>query len=146
MDKAHTGGGGFAGVYRRGLLKRLAGLGGACGLAAGAGCLESDRPSGPRTPPRSVQPPADDGGGLVVTDFGEVEGEAGNVLVTVTIENRSGEERSALVVADVSAGENEVTVDREVTVPGSEEIQVTLETGLAYEEFARNGSISVEIQ
>ncbi|ESP89114.1 hypothetical protein [Candidatus Halobonum tyrrellensis] len=131
-------------MHRRGLLARLARLLAAGGLAVGAGCSDVRTPSGPRTPPRSVEPPAD--GDLVVADFSEREADDGTVGVRVVVENRTGEERSGTVVAEVEAGDAETTVREEVTVDSSDRVEVTLPTDLAYEEFARNGSIAVRIE
>lgn len=133
-------------MYRRGLLARLAGLCGVGGLVAGAGCTRPARPSGPRTPPRSVEPTSRPESGLEVVDFTELEADDGDVDVRVVVENPTGEEQSGVVVAEVGTGGTETTVRREVTVAASERVEVTLETDLAYAEFAGGGSLSVRVE
>ena len=125
---------------RRGLLRRLAGLPAVGVVGAGAGCTTPADPSGPRSPPRS--PESTETFGLTVADFTELRSDAGTVHVRVTVENYAGTERTGTVVAEVATGEGEVTVRREVTVPSSERVEVTLETDLPYEEFR---SLSVRI-
>jgi len=136
-------------VNRRRLLSTGARLAAASGLAALAGCTDSADPSGPMTPPRSPEATAAEGEGLVVTDFTDVEGDEGDLLVRVTVENRGGEERTGTVVVTASAtvegSESEETVTEEVTVASSERTDVTVATSLSYESFNRSGSIRVEI-
>ena len=135
-------------VNRRRLLATGARLAAASGVAAFAGCTDSADPSDPLTPPRSPEATAA-GEGLTVTDFADVEGDDGDLLVSVTVENRSGEERTGTVVvtATVTAEdeEREGTVSQEVTVAPGERTETTLETGLSFESFNRSGSIRVEI-
>jgi len=101
------------------------------------------------TPPRSPEATAAEGEGLVVTDFTDVKGDEGDLLVRVTVENRGGEERTGTVVVTASAtvegSESEETVTEEVTVASSERTDVTVATSLSYESFNRSGSIRVEI-
>lgn len=132
-------------VNRRGLLEsaaRLAVLGAA---GAAAGCTQPAEPTGPRTPPQSPEGTPADGPGLTVTDFTDVEGDEGNLLVRVTVENRSGEQRSGTVVVSASAGDEETTVAERVTVAAGERTDVTVETALSYGTFSRNGSMRVSI-
>ncbi|MXR40943.1 hypothetical protein GRX01_06260 [Halobaculum sp. WSA2] len=136
-------------MNRRRLLATGARLAAASGLAALAGCTDSAEPSGPTTPPRSPEATASGGEGLAITDFTDVEGDDGDLLVRVTVENRGSEERTgtvivtAIVTADGS--DSEETVSEEVTLGSGERTDVTVATSLSFESFSQSGSIRVEI-
>lgn len=136
-------------MNRRRLLATGARLAAASGLAALAGCSAPADPSGPLTPPRSPEATAAGGEGLVVTDFADVEGDDGNLLVRVTVENRGGERQSGTVVVTASVtvdgSESEETVSGEVTVASGERTDVTVETSLSFQQFSRSGSMRVEV-
>lgn len=136
-------------VNRRRLLATGARLAAASGVAALAGCTNSADPSGPLTPPRSPEATAGPGEGLVITDFTDAEGDDGDLLVRVTVENRGGEERTGTVVATVTVTvdgeEREETASQEVTVAPGERTEATLETSLSFESFSGSGSMRVEI-
>ncbi|WP_313695241.1 hypothetical protein [Halorarum halobium] len=127
-------------MERRGVLVGIA------GLVAGTGCTESTQPSGPRTPPRSPVPTEPPATGLVIAGIADEAAEDGTLLLRVTVENRSGESQSGTVVADVQAGDEESTVSQSVTVEPDGQLEVELETGLEYEAFSGNGSLSVDVQ
>lgn len=124
-------------------------LAAASGVAALAGCTDSAEPSGPMTPPRSPEATGSGDEGLTVTDFADVEGDEGDLLVRVTVENRGGEERTGTVIVTVTGtvdgSETEDTVSEEVTVASGERTEVTLGTSLSFESFSQSGSIRVEI-
>ncbi|MFC6785938.1 hypothetical protein ACFQFH_08530 [Halobaculum halobium] len=136
-------------MNRRRLLATGARLAAVSGVAALAGCTDAADPAGPMTPPRSPEGTGSDDEGLVVTDFTDVEGDDGALLVRVTVENRGGEERTGTVVATVSATaddqEREETVSQAVTVGPGEATEATLETSLSFDSFSQSGSIRVEI-
>ncbi|QZP38414.1 hypothetical protein [Halobaculum magnesiiphilum] len=136
-------------MNRRRLLATGARLAAASGVAALAGCTAAGDPSGPLTPPRSPEATAGPGEGLVITDFTDVEGDDGDLLVRVTVENRGGEERTGTIVATVTATvdgeEREETVSRDVTLAPGERTEATLETSLSFESFSGSGSMRVEI-
>ncbi|WP_435064963.1 hypothetical protein [Halobaculum sp. EA56] len=136
-------------MNRRGFLGSLARLSVPAGAVGVAGCTSPASPSGPRTPPRSPEATATGDEGLVVVDFADVEGEEGNLLVRVTVENRSSEERSGTVVVRARVngedGSEEETVSEDVSVAAGDRVKVTLATSLSYEEFSRGGSMRVEI-
>lgn len=127
-------------MKRRGLLAGLA------GLTAGAGCAETVRPSGPRTPPRSPEPTSTPASGLVVVDLVDDQDDEGNLLVRVTVENRGGESRSGTVVVDVRAGETETSVSQSVTLAPDERTEVALLTEIEYDTFADDGSLQVDVR
>ena len=127
-------------MKRRGLLIGLA------GLAGGAGCTETVRPSGPRTPPRSPEPTSTPASGLVVVDLIDEQDDAGNLLVRVTVENQGDASQSGTVVVDVRAGETETTVSRSVTLDPGERTEVALSTEIEYDAFAGDGSLQVDVQ
>jgi hypothetical protein len=136
-------------VNRRRLLTTGTRLAAASGLAVLAGCSDPADPSGPVTPPRSPEATAAAGEGLVVTDFADVEGEDGDLLVRVTVENRGGEPQSGTVAVTASVTvdgeESEETVSAEVTVAPGERTDVTVETSLSFERFSQSGSMRVEV-
>ena len=136
-------------MNRRRFLGSVARAVAAGGVAASAGCTSPASPSGPLTPPRSPEGTAVDGAGLVVADFADVEGDDGDLLVVVTVENRAGEPRSGVVEATVTAGsgdeERRETVADEVTVDGGERAETTLETSVPFETFSAGGSIRVDL-
>ncbi|UIO98951.1 hypothetical protein Hbl1158_10430 [Halobaculum sp. CBA1158] len=132
-------------MNRRGLLGslgRLAALGGAATLA---GCTSPTEPSGPATAPRS--PEATDSGadGLTVADFGDVEGDDGELIVRVTVENPTGERRSGTVVVTATAGDEEDTASADATVDPGSRVEVDVSTSLSYDAFTRDGSLRVEV-
>ncbi|WP_284013782.1 hypothetical protein [Halobaculum litoreum] len=102
------------------------------------------------TPPRSPVPTEPSDTGLVVADFADVEGDDGDLLVVVTVENAAGESRSGVVEATVAAGSGEdareETVAAEVTVGPGERTEVTLETSFGFDEFSSGGSIRVDVR
>ncbi|WP_348609022.1 hypothetical protein [Halobaculum rarum] len=136
-------------MNRRRLLATGARLAAASGVAALAGCTDSAEPSGPMTPPRSPEATASEGERLVVTDFTDVEGDEGDLLVRVTVENRGSEERTGTVIVTVTGtvdgSESEETASEEVTVASGERTDVTIPTSLSFESFSQSGSIRVEI-
>ncbi|SHH25614.1 hypothetical protein [Halobaculum gomorrense] len=136
-------------MNRRRLLATGARLAVASGVAALAGCADPAEPSGPLTPPRSPEATAGAGEGLVVTDFADVEGDDGDLLVRVTVENRGAERRTGTVIVTASVTvegeESEETVSEEVTVASGERTEVTVATSLSFDRFSRNGSMRVEI-
>ncbi|QZX98875.1 hypothetical protein [Halobaculum rubrum] len=136
-------------MNRRRLLATGARLAAASGLAALAGCTEPAEPSGPMTPPRSPEATASGGEGLVVTDFTDVEGDEGDLLVRVTVENRGSEQRTGTVIVTASVtvdgSESEETASEAVTVGSGERTDVTVPTSLPFESFSQSGSIRVEI-
>ncbi|WP_435125900.1 hypothetical protein [Halobaculum sp. D14] len=130
-------------MKRRGLLKGVAGV---AGLGVAAGCTNSAAPSGPKTPPRSPESTVVSGSGLVVADFTDVESDDGDLHVSVTVENRSGEQRTGTVVATASASGAEDSASEQVTVGASERVTVVLETSLSYAKFQQDGSLQVTIE
>ncbi|QLG62371.1 hypothetical protein [Halorarum salinum] len=127
-------------MKRRGVLVGLA------GLVAGAGCTDVTRPSGPRTPPPSPEPTSASPEGLVIAELVDEEGDDGSLVVRVTVENRTGEARTGTVVAEASAGGEGTTVSAEVTVEPGESEELSLATELDYGEFARDGSLRVDVE
>jgi len=133
------------GVNRRRFLRSVPRLAAVGGAAACAGCVDRVSPTGPRTPPRSPESTRSGGGGLVVTDFADEEGEDGTLVVRVTVENRGAEAERGTVVVEASAGDAEETVTEPVTAESGERTEVVLGTSLSFEEFSRGGSLRVEI-
>lgn len=133
-------------MNRRGLLEsagRLLALG---SVVAGAGCTEAASPTGPLTPPRAPEETDTSGASLAIRDFVDVEGDDGNLLVRVTVENRSGQRQSGTVVVTATAEDTEETVSEDVTVPGGERVDVTVATSLSFETFSRSGSLRVNVE
>ena len=133
------------GVNRRRFLRSVPRFAAVGGVAACAGCVDRASPTGPRTPPRSPESTRSGGGGLVVADFADEEGENGNLVVRVTVENRGAEAESGTVVVEASADDAEETVSESVTADSGERTEVALGTSLSFEEFSRGGSLRVEI-
>ena len=126
-------------------MKRRGVLVGLVPLLGGAGCLQPARSTGPRTPPRSPEPTSTPVTGLVVVDFVGEPNDEGNLVVDVTVENRSGEARSGTVVVEVTAGDEETTVSTEVTVGANGRAEVSLPTDIPYDQFAGDGSLQVVV-
>jgi len=132
-------------VNRRRLLRSLPRLAVVGGTVAAAGCTDRVAPTGPRTPPRSPEGTETGGRGLVVADFADEEGDDGDLVVRVTVENRGAEADSGTVVVEAAAGETEETVTEDVTVESGERTAVAVPTSLSFDEFSRGGSLRVEI-
>jgi hypothetical protein len=126
-------------------MKRRGLLGGLAGVLAGAGCLQPASSTGPRTPPRSPEPTATPATGLVVVEFDDEADDAGNLRLLVTVENRTGDTQSGTVVVDVTAGDTETTVRRDVTVAASARVEVTLSTDVPYDKFTSAGSLQIDV-
>ncbi|WP_277552522.1 hypothetical protein [Halobaculum limi] len=133
-------------MNRRGLLGSVGRLLVVGGVTAGAGCTDAASPTGPLTPPRAPEETDTSGASLVVRDFVDVEGEEGNLLVRVTVENRSGDRQTGTIVVTATAGDTEETVSEDVTVPGGERVDVTVATSLSFEAFSQSGSLRVNVQ
>lgn len=133
-------------MNRRGLLGSVGRLLALGGVVAGAGCTDATSPTGPLTPPRSPEATETGGVSLVIRDFVDVEGDDSNLLVRVTVENRSGERQTGTVVVTATADDTEETVSEDVTVPGGERVDVTVTTSLSFETFSRGGSLRVNLE
>ena len=119
-----------------------------------AGCL-SDTPgaTGPRNPPnretRTPTPTAASAGdrtGLHVAEYDFGPADSGDVRVFGTVTNGGTSEATGVVHAGISFGGELLVQETTVTVPAGESRPFELVFDAAYEEFAADGQVFVDIE
>ncbi len=115
------------------------------GALGGAGCLQPQSPSGPRTPPQSPEGGPTQRGGLVIADFRGQEGDNGNLEVLIVIENRGENDQSATIEVVAQVGDQSFQRTETVGVPAGERVETVLEFDVAYDDYVGDGSISATI-
>jgi len=130
---------------RRRLCRALA----TASAVAVSGCL-SDLPgaTGPRNPPESERPPAggDDAESPVSVSSTNAEAsEAGELLVTGEVRNRSEAEATRTVVAEATVDGETASATTEVTVPGGGTTEFSVVVPVDYDRFNGGGSLNVSL-
>lgn len=142
-------------MRRRDTLRKCAVLGTVGSLGLLAGCSGGGT-SGPET---------EDSASLSVTDFDYEEGDSGNLVVTVTVENAGESEGTGTLYVTVTAAEtttgnetvgsndegdddDEVAAreSMDVSVPAGEAKTVRIPFEFTYQQFVRKGNISIDLR
>lgn len=85
------------------------------------------------------------GPGLSISEWDTFESDDGRLVVEVTIENAASEEQSAIVIAEVTAGEESDSVSRAVAVPGNERVEIRLVLDVEYDRFLESSELSLDL-
>ena len=144
-------------MERRDILQKCVGFGVAGGLGLLAGCSGGGSPGGESANEASLK----------VTDFDYEEGDSGNLVVTVTIENSGESEGTGYLYVTVTAaattseegeddgGQNDTTEEsntvasresREVTVPAGETTTLEIPFEFTVEQFKRRGNLDIDVR
>jgi len=121
-------------MRRRDVLRTCGGTAAVAGLAALAGCSGGDDAADEGSP------------ALEVADFDHAESDAGDLLITVIVENTGDAEGSGTLYVTVEAGEDITRESRDVTVAAGETATLELEVGFAYDRFRSRGSLSFDLR
>lgn len=112
-----------------------------------AGCVTSARDeSGPRNPPTTPKggvPEEDEQRRqlrIVGSDLGE--GEDGSLVLTVIVENAADGRRTGTLVGTATVDDTEYEASKEASLAGNTEAEFELVFGVAYEEWAGEGSLT----
>ena len=137
-------------MRRRDVLRKCVTLGAAGSLGPLAGCAGGGEESD-----------SESAASLSVDTFDYREGDSGNLVVTVDVQNSGSAEGSGRLYVTVTAsrttsangtagGDGDDTVGTrevvEVTVPAGETETVTLSFEFTYDQFARKGSLNVDLR
>lgn len=128
-------------MHRRGLLALLLGGG-------SAGCLAEYAPSGPRNPPAGGDPPSQQSSGdpgLSIDEWDFFEGTDEELVVEVVVGNDADAARSGTLTVVVSASGDSYTKTESLDVSAGGESVTELHYDVAYEEFAADGGIDLDL-
>lgn len=86
-----------------------------------------------------------DGPGLQIAEWSTAEGDDGDLVVELAVENRASEERTGIAVAEAAAGNESDSASAAVTVEGDDRVTVRLALDVSYEAFSSSGELSLDL-